>query len=153
RGERTRLADVQRHRGFDPTEGEVRRAIAHARGGKPDGGGVATLGCQLDGGAARIAQGEKLGDLVEGFARGVVSSLAHPRIAPRRLDYIERGVAARHYEGEEGMLGRALVEEGGVDVALEMIHADEGSTVGPAQRLGGGATHEERAHETRPLGH
>ena len=38
-------------------------------------------------------------------------------------------------------------------MALEVVHADERLLVHPRERLGHGAANQERAHQSRPLGH
>src|SRR5467141_213243 len=79
----------------------------------------------FDDGPAGKAQTEELRDLVEGLAGSVVARLADQRVLERRPRVVERGVPARDDEGEEGVRRRVIGEERGVDVALEVVDADE----------------------------
>ena len=51
------------------------------------------------------------------------------------------------------MLRRIVGEEGGIDVALEMVDADQRQAVHPCQRLGQRAADQQRAHQTGALRH
>ena len=57
RVERARSAHVERHRGLDPAEREVRRAVAHLGGGKCNGPGIAPGADPLDRGARLGSRG------------------------------------------------------------------------------------------------
>src|SRR5205823_3041605 len=72
---------------------------------------------------------------------------------PRRCRVVERRVAAGDDQRQEGMLGRIVGEERGVDVPLEMIHADQRQIVHPGQRLGHRAADQQRADQPRALRH
>jgi hypothetical protein len=94
--------DVTEDGGFDAAEGEVEvRAFASGWGffvcgsgavamdawldlaeGEGDGARVAVGGEGVDPGASGVAEAEKLGDLVVGFAGGVVDSAAYVAVGP-----------------------------------------------------------------------
>ena len=88
----------------------------------------------VDPGAAGVAEAEELGDLVEGFAGGVVYRVADvavvPAVVAARCGEIEVGVAAGDDEGEEwavmGARRAGASPEDGVDVAFEVVDGDEG---------------------------
>jgi len=73
--------------------------------GEGDGAGVAVGGEAVDPGAAGVAEAEEFGDLVEGFAGGVVDGAAdvavHPSLA-FLCSEIKVGVASGDDEGEDG---------------------------------------------------
>ena len=52
-----------------------------------------------------------------------------------------------------GKLGRVVLEEGGVDVALEVVHADQGQAARIGERLGHRAADQQRADQPGALGH
>ena len=79
----------------------------------------------LDDRAARIAQAEELGDLVEGFAGRVVPRPAEEPAGKLLFEKIKRRVAARDEKGEGGKRDVPVLQEGGFDMALEMVDADE----------------------------
>src|SRR5256885_7029186 len=94
--------DVAEDGGLDAAEGEVEvRAFAAGWGlfvrrstaiamdarldlaeGEGDGAGVAVGGEGVDPGTAGVAEAEELGDLVEGFAGGIVDRAAYVAIGP-----------------------------------------------------------------------
>ena len=45
------------------------------------------------------------------------------------------------------MRGRRGSEEGGIEVGVDMVYADEGFVEGPGERFGGGEAYEEGADE------
>ena len=119
---------------------------------------IAEAGQGIDPGAAGIAKAEKLGDLVVGFAGGVVDGAADEAVGPGPLGglgEIEVGVAARDDQGEGGLVvagveaigGRSLFEEDGVDVAFKMIDGDEREALGEGEGFGVGDADEECAGE------
>ena len=71
---RPEVANRVQQRGLQPREGEVEPG--HARDGKVEGGGITVGGEPIDHHAARIAEAEQLGALVECFARGIVARRA-----------------------------------------------------------------------------
>ena len=73
------------------------------REGEGHGAGIAESGERVDPRAAGVAEAEEFGDLVEGFAGGIVDGAADERVAPRRVDgagEIEMGVTAGDDEGK-----------------------------------------------------
>ena len=61
-------------------------------------------------------------------------------------------MAAGDDEGQEGIGRGRILEEGGVDVAFEVIHAHQGQAMHVGERFRHRAADEERAHQPRPVG-
>ena len=151
--ERPVTPHVERDRRLDPAEGEIARAVGHLRQRELDRAGVAALGRPLADRAPREAPAQELGDLVERLARRAAPPPAAQVIRQRGGRVVERRVAARDHQREEGKLGRVVGEERRVHVSLEMVHSDEWQTVGPGQRLGHRAAHEQAADQPRAVRH
>ncbi len=151
--ERTGATHVQRDRGLDAAEGESGRPVAHVGGREGDGAGIAGARDPLDGGAAREAEAEQLGHLVEGLARRVVAGLPDALVTARLARQVERGVPARDHQGEKRVGGGLTLQEGGVDVTLEVVDGHQGPPARVGDRLGRRAADEERADEPGPVGH
>ena len=146
--------DVAEDGGLDAAEGEVEvRAFVVLVGafllvmpsrevavfdlgeGEGDGAGVAVGGEGVDPGAAGVAEAEELGDLVVGFAGGVVDRAAYVAVGPGAiasllLGEVEMGVAAGDDEGEQrefhrGFGALARLHQDGVDVAFEVVDGDQ----------------------------
>ena len=103
-------------------------------------------------GTARVAEAEVAGDLVEGLAGGVVDRGAEHLVAAVALHVHEQRVAARHEQHHERQLEVGLLEEGGVEVGLEVVHGDERHVPGERERLGRRHPDEERADQAGPVG-
>jgi hypothetical protein len=116
---------------------------------------------RADGGSTRIWQAEQPPDLVERLARRVVDGLAEQRVAPMVVHQHELGVAAADDEAEQrerrfGRLrgrGIAFEQPVGVDMTLDMVHADEGQIVAHRQRLGDVDADQQRADQAGPARH
>ena len=121
----------------------------------------------IDPGAAGVAEAEELGDLVEGLAGGVVDGAADVAVAPKRggaslpcrvlVREVEVGVAAGDDEGKEGGFGVAeqevgVIHEDGVDVAFEVVDAEQGFSEAKGEGLGVGDADEQGAGETGASG-
>ncbi len=131
---------------------------------KWDSARVAVLRKRVDPRPAGIAEPEQLGDLVVGFAGGIIDGAADERIGPCavcRTGEVEMSVSAGNDEGQRGVAGilrvavvvedvllLALVEEDGVNVAFKMVDGDERKILREGQRLGIGDADEQRAGET-----
>ena len=127
--------------------------VAHLGHREADGLGVAGGGDALDHRPARISEPEELGDLVERLPGGVVSSLADALVATAVARQVERGVAPGNHQGKKWIFRGPLLEEGGVDVTLEVVDADQRLLLGVRHGLGRRASDEERADEAWALGH
>src|SRR3546814_8699276 len=88
-------------------EGEMRLVRPDQRAGKRHGLGIAFGGRALDRRTAGKAQAEKLGALVEGFARRVVDGGGEAAVAADALDEEQLAMASRNQEEQE--IGRAHV--------------------------------------------
>jgi len=101
----------------------------------------------IDPGTAGIAEAEKLGDFVEGFACGVVDGAADECVRPRAVCWASEkkvGVATGDDQGEGlsisragcGRCGLSFLKEDRVDVAFEVIDGDQGEFVGESESFG-----------------
>ena len=95
-----------------------------------------------------------MADLVEGFAGGIVARLAEQAVAKPSAHFEQVGVAAAGDQRERRELDRRAVaprlQDDGVDVALNVVDADEGHARGEAQALGVGQADQQRADEPGP---
>jgi hypothetical protein len=120
------------------------------------------LGERIDPGSAGVAQTEKFGDLVVGFASGIVDRAAHVSVGPcgvgsLLLREIQVGVAARDYKSEQrqfhgSVRTLARLHQYSVNVAFEVVDADERLIEAKRESLRIGNTYEQRTGKTRPLG-
>ncbi len=103
-------------------------------------------------GPARIAQPQVPRHLVEGLAGGVVDGRAEQAVPAVALHQDEQRVAARHQQHHDGQLQVGFLEQGGVEVGLEVVHGHEGHVPHQGQRLGRAQPHQQRAHQARADG-
>lgn len=72
---------------------------------------------------------EEAGDLVEGFADGIVYGVADELVVGGAFHEVEGGVAAGDDAADGGELGFEILfdegDEGGVEVGLDVVDADE----------------------------
>ena len=145
------LADVVDHRRLEPGEREV-EALVDQRPREGDGRRVALAREPVDGRAARVAEPEVAGDLVEGLAGGVVERRAEQPVAAPALHGHEHRVPARHEQHDHRQVDVGVLEEAGVQVGLEVVHRHERHVPHQGQRLGGADADEQRADQTRAVG-
>ena len=151
--------DLAQDRGLQPGEAEVVGAIG-LRPRKP-GRGRNALGRRRDRRSARIRQLEQPPDLVEGLAGRVVDGLAEERVATVIVHEDQLRVPATDHEAEERKCRlrreRVARERIGqpvrVDVALDVVHADQRKVVGDREGLGEVHADEQGADEPRPVRH
>ena len=124
------------------------------REGEGHGERVAEACEGVDPGTSGIAEAEQLGDLVVGFAGGVVDGAADEGVVPCAVGgagEIEMGVTAGDDEGEGWRVRRigpalarpflirtaalAFLKKDGVDVAFEMVDGDERESCAKARAL------------------
>ena len=106
----------------------------------------------VDGRAARVAEAEEAGHLVEGLAGGVVDRGAEHLVLAVALHVHEQRVAARHEQHHERQLEVGLLEQRRVEVGLEVVDGDERHVPGQRQRLGRGHADEQRADQAGAVG-
>jgi hypothetical protein len=107
------------------------------------------LGSAFDGGAAGKAEVEELGDLVEGFAGGVVERAAEKVVLERTPADVEMGVAAGDDKADAGVDGGVGIGElGGVEMSLEVVELNQGDVEREGERLGGSEADDEGADES-----
>ena len=132
--------------GLQTREREVVPLVAHGpREG--DGRRVAGGGELVDDGASRVAQAEVASHLVEGFSGGVVQRLAEDLVQAVVEHVDEHGVAAGDDKRDRRRCGLGVLQEVGVDVGLQVVHADQGYFQEGRQRLGRGDADDQRPHQ------
>ena len=102
--------------------------------GKSKRVGIAFQRFALDLRAAGIGQAEHFGDLVEGFADGIVDRRAEPQIIADAAHRDELGMAARDEQQQIGKIETAG-EPRGQRMGFEMVDGDEGFARRQRQRL------------------
>jgi len=107
----------------------------------------------LDGGAPGISQPEQRRHLVERLARGIVAGRAEQAIAAPGRDVEQHRMAARDEQRDERRGELGILDRGREQVSLHVMHADQPALTSVGEGLRVDDTHEERAHETRPLRH
>src|SRR5262249_44421630 len=130
-------------------EGEVE--AAHAGHRKGERVRVAFLRQPVEGGAARIAESEQSGALVERLAGGVVEGRAGDPETARLAHLQQERVPSRRQQTEEGRLDGLGLEKQGGDVAVEVVDRCEREPPPPGERLGRGEPNEESADQARAL--
>ena len=116
--------------------------------------GIAADGSPFDPGAARIAEAEQAGGLVEGLARRIVDRAAEPLEFEWRLHMKERGVTAAGDEADAGIdPAGAMREPAGVEVGRDVVVAHDRDLQGRREPLGGRESDQQRADEPRRDGH
>ncbi len=150
--------DLAQHGGLQARKREVVAALrpgsrkARRRAG-PGGGGA-------DRRTPRIRQSQQPSHLVEGLARRVVDGLAEQCIAPVVAHQDELGMSAADHEAEqrerrlrgEWLGGGGIGQPVGIDVALDVVHANQRQVVRHGKRLRHVDAHQQRADEPRPVG-
>ena len=135
------------HRRLEPGEGELEARVPHRpREGEP--GRVARGGQALDLRSAGIAQAEQRGDFVERLTGGVVARRSQEPVAPPGGHVEQQRVAPRDEQRHEWRLELGVLDQGGEEVTLEMVDADQGAVARVGERLGVHHADEQRAHET-----
>ena len=142
-------SDVLHHRRLEPRE--RRRELARHRTRERDGAGIAVTREPVDHGAARVAEAEEPGDLVEGLPRGVVDGLPEDAVLARGVDRHHHRVPARHEQHRHRPREVGLLEPARVEVALEMVHADVRHAAHERERLRRAHAHEQRAGQARAV--
>ena len=144
-------ADVVDHRGLHPAEREV-EAVVHHGPGEADGRSV-PLGSQaVDDGAARIAEAEVTGHLVERLAGRIVDRRAEVAVSAGLGHLDEHRVTARDQQHHQGQLEAGVLQEGGEEVTLHVVDAHIGHPPGHGHRLGCAHADQQGADQPGPAG-
>ncbi len=145
------LADVVHDRGLQAREREVVGPVGQ-RPRERDGLRVAVEADPVDHRPARVAEAEVAGDLVVGLAGGVVDGAAEHGVATVVLPVDDHRVPAGHEEHDDRQLEGGVLEHGGVEVGLEVVHGHERHVPDQRQGLRRGDADEQRADEAGPVG-
>ena len=123
----------------------------HHRAREGDGARIALRTVTRDHRPTGISQPERLRDLVERLAHRVVDGGAERFVVAPALHVDEHGVAARHerHHGRWGEIGTP--DAIGVQVAFQVVYADERHVRRPRRALRKRHAHHERADEPRRI--
>ena len=141
-------AEVDERR-LQAAEAEVEAGVAGHRDRQLEGLGVAVRGQPFERRAARVAEAEQAGDLVEGLAGGVVERVPEDLVAGVVADRGQHRVAAAGDQAEEGRLERLGLEEVGGDVPLQVVDRDQRQAARRGDRLRGADPDQQRADQAR----
>ncbi len=157
-----------RHQGrLEPAETEAEIRLQAAQGGiagadpplREDHAGARSGGAPcslLQHRAARIAESQQLGRLVECFAGGIVQRLSQYPAAPVGRDVHERRVSAGNHQRQQRQnlcrIGSLRSEKDTVDVRLDVIDADQRLAERPGQPLGRRKADQQRAGQAGAVG-
>ena len=114
--------------------------------------GVALLGQGVDPRPAGIGQRQHPRRLVEGLARRVVHGLAQQLVAAVVRHAHQVAVSAGHHQAHERRRQFRMGQVIGGNVALNVVHGDQGLACGIAQALHAADAGEQRAHQPRAVG-
>ena len=114
-----------------------------------DGRCVALRRIARDDRSARISEPQRFCHLVERLAHGIVYRRAQRDVVAPSAHMHEHGVAARHERNDSRRFEIRCADLVGIQMPLEMVHADEGNIQRPSSTLRKRDSHDERAHETR----
>jgi hypothetical protein len=110
-------------------------------------------GKAIDRGTAGIAKPQELCHLIVRLPRGIVARPTYQLVHARGRHVIEACVAAGNDEHGSRKRQLAVRKDERFDVTGEMVHRYDGKASSPAEGLGKGDAHEQRAHESGPLRH
>ena len=137
------------HGGLEPGVGNIEAVVAlvQRRPGKPVRGAIAALGEVLDRDAARISEGEVLGNLVERFAAGVIDGGAHHLDAVESVHLGDQRVATGQQQPDVG-IGEVVLHVRGVEVRLHVIDRDHRQVARQCQTLGVGQPYQQGSDQS-----
>ena len=106
----------------------------------------------IDDHAAGISEPQHLGHLVVGLTGRIVTGLSE-KVKFAVVGYVvDAGVAAGNQEGHEGEGRRVRLQKDGVDVRLQMIHADPWNPMPEGKSLGKGKSDQKGSDQSWTLG-
>ena len=147
------------------------------REGERHGARVAVEGEGVNPGASGVAEAEQLGNLVEGFAGGVVEGAADERISPCAVcrtaeikmcvsagdDQSQRRLLAKVHlpvvilsersESKDLRFGLPFMQQHRMDVPFEVVDGDQLQPLGEGQRFGVGDADQQCTGQSRPGGY
>ena len=110
---------------------------------------LALRGHTCQGGAARIAQAQELGGLVESFARSVIHGLTQQLVVANTFNAHQLRVATRNKQRDEGELRWVVGQEGRQQMAFQVMNAERRARQRSGQRHGHTGPHQQRTSQTR----
>ena len=140
-------ADGVQDRRLQPAEAEVESLLVQEGAREAERRGIAGGGLALDRRPAGEAQPEQGGHLVERLAGGVVERAAEDAEVERRGAVEQDRVPAADDEADAGEDVAPGRQSAGVDVAGDVVDADERHVQRQGEHLGGADADEQRADE------
>ena len=137
--------------GLEPRKGHVASGPVQQRARQVKAALAPMRGLGLDRGAAGLRQGQQLGDLVEGFAGGIVDRAAQTREILRAVDAQELAMPARDQQHQIGIVD-AVGQARRQRVPRQMVHADQRQPGSGGDALGAHHTRHHPADQPRPRG-
>ncbi len=139
---RTVFFEEDADRGFEAAEAKAEIAGVDHAARKVEALGVALLGEAVDEDASGIAEAQELRDFIKGFASGVVLGAAEELVISETFNTQKQSVATTDDEGGVGRDGVAA-EKWGEQMALDVVHGEEGFGRTESQSLGQRGSNEE----------
>ncbi len=147
--------DDLRHRGLQPGEAEIAARAAQQRAREGEAGGVAPGGQAFQRRAARPAQAEHLGHLVERLAHRVVDRAAEPAVTANAFNRDALAMPAGHQQqqiGERGPAPGHARQPRGQCMRLQVVDRQERQAAGDGDALAEAAAHDQPADQPGPGG-
>ena len=114
--------------------------------------GVALFRQLVNPGPAGIGKAQHPCRLIEGLARRIVPRLSHQMIFTVVRDPDQMAVSPAHHQAQKGRLQIRIGQEIGADVALNMVHRDQGLVCGESQALHTVNPGQQSPHQSGPIG-
>ena len=143
-----RFGGGARDGGFQARKTHVEAGPVHQGARETEGFGVAGFCEPLHGRAARKAEAEQFGRLVECFAHRVINGRAETPVVAKPAHFQELAMPARHQQ-QQVREGAIAAEPWAQRMALQMIDRDEGLVCGLRNRLAGHHAHQHAANQPR----
>jgi S-adenosylmethionine:tRNA ribosyltransferase-isomerase len=142
-----------KHGGFQSAKAEIERVALHACERELYGVRIAVRSKLVDDGTAGIAESEEFRDFVVSFTGGIVARFSEQPVGESLADFKQVGVSAADHQRERRIFdARAGFENHGVDMAFDMVDADERQVAGKAERLRVGDADQQRAYQAGTFG-
>ena len=97
----------------------------------------------------RVSEPEQAGDLVEGFAGGIVVAAAQADIAARPVNPQQLGVAPAHQQHQVGTGGQGLAQLHRAEMTFQVVNGHKGLAMQPRQGAARDRGHQQGPHQAR----
>ena len=148
----TLAIDVIQNAGLDAAEAEVQAVLFQKDSGELNGVGVAFLGQLIDQRTAGIAQSQYAGNLVKGFAHGIIAGTSQHFEAVISLDIHDVSMSSADHQSHERRLQIRRLHVIGTDMSLNVMYAHQRLSCGKRHSLGMGQTDQKCTHQSGTAG-